>query len=64
MNTPHGAVLISVIALPLLCLILGAAFWLGRVYEAHSAENACTAAGGRVDAATPYVCILPAAPSE
>jgi hypothetical protein len=59
MNTPHGAVLLSVIALPLLCLLLGAAFGLGRLYEGHKYEKACRDLGGGRNQFGLSICVLP-----
>jgi len=59
MNTPHGAVLLSVIALPALCLLLGAAFGLGRLYEGHSYEKACRDLGGGQNRSGFSICVLP-----
>ncbi|MEP1767445.1 MAG: hypothetical protein ABJJ53_12505 [Sulfitobacter sp.] len=62
MNTPHGSVLFSVIALPVLCLLLGAAFGLGRLYEAHRYEGHCHDLGGGQNPTGYPICVLPEAP--
>ncbi|MBB3994499.1 hypothetical protein GGR95_002145 [Sulfitobacter undariae] len=58
MNTPHGAVLISVVALPVLFILLAVSFWLGRVFEANRYEDTCLDLGGGRNPGGYSICVI------